>query len=104
MDHRARAHIAVPGTLRRRYERPHKGVAEQPGLAPAPGRCLVLCIALGGGHERAGSGVRLCARARSADPLFAAHPRVLSGARLWNTLSLGALSRRAVRAAEEAAR
>src|SRR4051812_35472808 len=42
--------------------------------------------------------------ARYADPLYAAHPRLLSDARLRRALSLGALRRGTVRAATEAAR
>ena len=49
--------------------------------------------------ERARRGVRLRAGARCADPLHAAHPRLLRGARLRRALRVGALRGRAVPAA-----
>src|ERR1043166_530421 len=53
--------------------------------------------------ERTRRGVRVPAGARCADPLYAAHPRLLSDAGLWRALSLGALRRGAVRAIAKAA-
>ena len=49
-------------------------------------------------------GSRVRPGARRADPLYAADPRLLSGARLRRALSLGALRRGAVSAAGKAAR
>jgi hypothetical protein len=56
-----------------------------------------------GSDEPNGARLRVCARTRCADPLYAADPRLLSGARLCHTLSLGALRPGAVPAVDQAA-
>src|ERR1051325_2300883 len=104
MDHRTGAHAVVPGALWRGHERAHEGMAEQSGVAAGPGRRRLLRTPVEVHHERVSGRVRVRAGARCADPLFAAHPGLLSGARLWRALSVGALCRGTVCATQKTAR
>src|SRR5690348_13492860 len=92
-----RARIKTVGRLSQRAKK-HTHQAPVSGIS----LCAISSEWVNQGHERARRLSGLRPGARCADRLYAAHSLLLSGARLWRALSLGALRRGAVPAPDKA--